>query len=245
MIPFVPVALGAHIKAGFFGRQGGISDGLFNSLNVGFQKGDPPENVSENRRRIVHTLTQQSRSLVTLNQVHGVEVVLVTSNADLSQTPGDAMISQTPGVVLGIQTADCVPILLADQKNGWIGAIHAGWRSAQAGIVAKTVQCLEDQGVLRQNLKAAIGPCIWAESYEVRQDVGQYFPENYLTPSGPDQFYLNLPAFVQDQLENLGVETVPSPENTYTQTERYFSCRRSFHEGAPVFGTQLSAISLA
>ncbi len=245
MIPFIPAALGPHVKAGFFGRQGGVSDGMFNSLNVGFKKGDPPENVSENRRRIVQALTQQSRSLVTLNQVHGVEVVLVTSDADLSKTPGDAMISQTPGVVLGIQTADCVPILLADQKSAWIGAIHAGWRSAQGGIVAKTIECLESQGVSRQNLKASIGPCIWAESYEVRQDVSQYFPTNYLKPSGPDQFYLDLPAFVLDQLTDLGVETRPSPQNTYTNTDSYFSCRRSFHEGAPAFGTQLSVISLA
>ncbi len=239
------------VRHGFVGRQGGVSTGIFASLNVGLGSSDAPEAVRENRRRAVEAVAPGA-VLVTLHQVHSNVVVPVTGACPDAERPhADAMVTATPGLALGILTADCAPILLADAEAGVIGAAHSGWKGALHDIAGVTVAAMEALGARRERIVAAIGPCIARASYEV----DAAFRERFLTDSAAhdgffargrgDRFQFDLEGFVAMRLAAAGVRQVKALGiDTYPDEGRWFSYRRTTHAQEPDYGRQISLISL-
>ena len=233
-----------NIVHGFFGRQGGVSQGIYTSLNTGFHKDDDDANIIENRQRICSVMGISH--MVTLRQVHKSDVLIVDQNT-INGHQSDAMVSKTPGRLLAIQTADCAPILLTDPFEGIIGAIHAGWRSAVAGIVEKTIDAMQSLGAKKENITAAIGPCIHQKSYEVGQEVFDAAKqEKFFISSVRLGYYLfDLGGYVLHKLETQGIKNTEALSlDTYALEDEYFSCRRSAHRGESFYGNQLSTIGL-
>jgi hypothetical protein len=240
------------IAHGFFTRQGGFSTGIYASLNCGLGSGDDPAHVAANRARCAEMLGVAPAGLVTAYQVHGVTVAEVTA----PWTPGngpkaDAMVTTGRGLALGILTADCTPILLADLHAGVIGAAHAGWKGAKAGVMDAVVAAMIRHGARPADIVAAIGPVIHPKSYEVGPEFRQAFLDDdpaaavffHDGPRGRPHF--DLPGFVVRRLEGLGVGGIDRIEaDTCADAERFFSYRRSSLNGEPDYGRQLSAIAL-
>ena len=158
----------SRVRHGFFTREGGVSDGLFSSLNCGFGSGDNPDHITANRSLAMRRLGLEGDDLVTLFQVHSANVVVVDKPWKPGQAPrADAAVTRRPGIALGILSADCAPVLLADSEAGVIGAAHAGWRGALAGIVEATVEAMCVLGAERGRIGVAVGPCIQQDSYKV------------------------------------------------------------------------------
>lgn len=239
------------VPHGFLTRQGGISSGIYASLNTGLGSSDTPENVAENRRRAVAKATPGA-SLITLHQIHSCSVVSVTAPfAGDARPQADAMVTATPGLALGILTADCAPILLADAQTGVIGAAHSGWKGTIGNIAAATVAAMQALGARPAHITAAIGPCIQRASYEVDEAFRARFleqsPENdrFFTPGKPGHPHFDLPGFITQSLANAGVRNViTTGHNTYTDAEKWFSFRRTTHAGESDYGRQISLISL-
>ena len=246
-------ALGSpRVAHGFFGRKGGVSTGLYSSLNCGPGSGDVRASVIENRRRATAALAPEA-TLVTLYQIHSAQAVTVTSPWEIPDNPkADAFATDKSGILLGILTADCAPILLADSQAHVIGAAHAGWGGALAGVTVSVVSAMERLGAQRERITAAIGPCISLTSYEVGPEFKPRFlaadpgSETFFEPSpraGHWQF--DLPAYVAHRLRQGGVGTVETiPLCTYVQEADFFSYRRTTHRKEADYGRQLSAIML-
>jgi YfiH family protein len=252
VIDVVTAPLLAGTRHGFLGRRGGVSAGIFATLNVGLGSSDMPAHVRENRARAVAAIAPGA-ALVTLHQVHSCTVLPVTAAyADADRPPADAMVTATPGLALGILTADCVPILFADVGAGVIGAAHSGWKGALGNIAAATVDAMVALGARRGAITVAIGPCIARASYEV--DLA--FRDRFLADDpAHDRFFSNgRPGHCQFDLEGLtalrlaaaGVTRVSAPGiDTYADADRWFSYRRTTHAEEPDYGRQLSVIALA
>ena len=239
------------VRHGFFTRRGGVSEGIYASLNCGNGSGDTADRVAENRRRAMAELGLDPASLLTVYQMHSPEVVTVTGPWSGPTPRADAMVTSRPGVALGILTADCAPVLLADGQAGVIGAAHAGWRGALAGVVEATVAAMEALGAQAERMSAAIGPCIAQASYEV----GPEFREPFLAADGANgalfvegrngRPHFDLPGFVGRRLISSGVSQVAVlARDTCAEAEDFFSYRRSCKEGAPDYGRNLSAIAV-
>jgi purine-nucleoside/S-methyl-5'-thioadenosine phosphorylase / adenosine deaminase len=239
------------IRHAFFTREGGVSDGLFDSLNCGFGSGDMPEKVAENRARAMAALDLAPDRLVTCHQIHSRDVVTVESPWRREDNPrADALVTFRRGVALGILTADCVPILLADPEAGVIGAVHAGWKGALAGVVAATVAAMAGLGAQPGRMRAGIGPCIAQRSYEV----GPEFPALFLAADAanadffaparrPDHFMFDIGAFVERRLIEAGIGAIQrAPCDTVAEETRFFSYRRACLKGEKTYGRALSAI---
>ncbi|KPF78391.1 polyphenol oxidase [alpha proteobacterium AAP81b] len=247
ILPVTAAAIG--VRHGFLGRQGGVSGGIFASLNVGLGSSDDPAAVAENRRRAVAAVAPGA-ALLTLHQVHSAKVVTVT--APFADRPhADAMVTATPGLALGILTADCAPILLADGDAGVIGAAHSGWKGALADIPAATVAAMVALGARPDRIVAAIGPCIARASYEVDSGFRERFttadPEHdaFFTRGRGDRWQCDLEGLVARRLANAGVgRVVALGIDTYADADRWFSYRRTTHAGEPDYGRQLSLIAL-
>ena len=239
------------VAHGFLGRRGGVSGGICAGLNVGLGSGDDRESIRENRRRSVAAVAPGA-ALVTLHQVHSAEAIRVTAPfADDARPKADAMVSDRPGLVLGILTADCAPVLLADPEAGVIAAAHAGWKGALGGVVEAAVAGMERLGADRARIAAAVGPCIARRSYEVDEAFLRRFaeadPEHErffaLGREGHHQF--DLEGFVLSRLAASGLTRIEAlGEDTYSQPDRFFSFRRATHKGEPDYGRQISLISL-
>jgi YfiH family protein len=240
------------IRHGFFGRQGGVSTGVFASLNMSESGGDRLNLVAINRAQAVEILGFPASSLATLKQVHSSTVVtLSTQPIEGSQIEADALVTNVRGFVLGILTADCAPILFADPEAGVIGAAHAGWKGATSGIVDATIVAMVALGAVPGRIVAAIGPTITAANYQV----GAQFADDLLArhpnavnriskPRGGREHF-DLPGFVADQLRSAGIGQVHEMGVcTYADAERYFSHRRATHEGTTT-GRQIALIGLA
>lgn len=238
------------IAHGFFGRTGGVSEGIFASLNCGPGSGDDKAHVAENRRRVRDALG--APALNTLYQIHSPNVVAVDEGWD--QGPqADAMVTATPGIALGILTADCAPVLLADPTAKVIGAAHAGWKGALSGVIEATLAAMEKLGAQRQSVVAAVGPCISQRNYEVGAEfharfVGEdggfarYFAAG--TRAGHRQF--DLESFVADRLAHAGVDRIERLRAcTYARDADFFSFRRATHRGEKDYGREISAIALS
>ena len=241
-----------HIKHGFFGRKGGVSAGLYNSLNVGFGTKDDPAHIVENRTRVAKALGATPDKLVTLHQVHSADCVYVSAPFAAGKAPeADAMVTDVAGIALGVLTADCVPVLFYGEKADGapvIGAAHAGWGGAFKGVLAATVAMMRDKGAIK--VSAAIGPCIQQNSYEVGNDFMARFIEQsadnqqfFMDASRDDHQMFDLPAYAAHCLRHADVEMVSDiGVDTYTHDEGYFSYRRATHKDEPDYGRQISAI---
>ena len=237
---------------GFFGRTGGVSTGIFESLNCGPGSADPHENVIENRRRAADALASDAQ-LVTLYQVHGERVVRVETPWDIANAPqADALLTNVPGIGLGILAADCAPILLADAVARVIGAAHGGWKGARAGVIESVVSAMEGLGAKRDRIVAAIGPCISQASYEVGQDLHDGFVRHsqnaarfFLPGARANHFQFDLEAYVVARLAEAGVGSIERLSVcTYANDSEFFSYRRATHRGETDYGRQISAILL-
>lgn len=242
------------IRHGFFTREGGVSSGIFASLNCSLSSGDDPASIAENRRLALAQLGLPSDRLVTCHQVHGAEVVIVEQPWLHEQRPrADAMVTRQKSLALGILTADCGPVLFADAEAGIIGAAHAGWRGALTGVVEATIAAMLREGASLQRLCAAVGPCIGFNSYEV----GPEFPAPFLAQS-PDhaRFFraapraghhlFDLGSYIRARLVAAGLRQIDAAGgDTAAEANRFFSWRRTSLAGERRFGHQLSAICLA
>ncbi|MEM9107917.1 MAG: peptidoglycan editing factor PgeF [Pseudomonadota bacterium] len=239
------------IRHGFFTRQGGVSKGIYQGLNVGLGSSDNPVHVEENRTRVCNWFGQPSSHLVTPHQVHSAEVMVTDSPLAGERPKADAVVSATPGIVIGILTADCGPVLFADPEAGVIGAAHAGWRGALDGVLENTISAMEGIGARRDRIGASIGPTISAQNYEVGPEFRDRFvaqnPQwaNYFGPSlRAEHSQFDLPAFILDRLQASGVEAHSAADCTYADEGRYFSYRRTTHRSEPDYGRQISAICI-
>ena len=241
------------IAHGFFGRQGGVSEGIYASLNCGPGSKDSRDAVLENRRRATAALAPGAK-LVTLYQVHSAEAVTVTEPWDIPQNPkADAMVTNRPGIALGILTADCAPILLVDPEARVIGAAHAGWNGAISGVTDSVVSAMLRLGAARERIRAAIGPCIGQGAYEVGPEFEARFraadSENgrFFAPAKrADHWQFDLPAYVVHRLRESGIDQIEDlGVCTYSQPREFFSYRRTTHLKEPDYGRELSAIVLS
>ena len=234
----------------FLGRRGGVSTGLFAGLNVGLGSGDDALAIAENRARAAAAVLPGA-ALATLQQVHSAEVVALSAPPGEPRPQADALVTDRPGLLLGVLTADCAPVLLADAQAGVVGAAHAGWKGALGGITDATVTAMEARGARRERIAAAIGPCIARASYEVdagflrRLAEADPDDERFFTGGQGDRFQFDLEAYVASRLAQAGVRRIEALGlDTYPDEQRFFSFRRATHRGERAYGRQLSLIGL-
>jgi YfiH family protein len=241
----------AGVRHAFFTRQGGVSTGVYASLNVGVGSRDDPDSVIENRARAAAAFGAPPERLLTCYQIHSA--IAVVADGPWTQRPeADAVASGAPGLVLGALSADCAPVLLADAEAGVVAAVHAGWRGALGGVVQATVDAMGALGAQPSRTVAAVGPCIGPACYEVglefletfslgAPDSGRFFGPGQT----PDRRQFDLPGFVLDRLAAAGVgEAEWIGRDTYAEPELFFSNRRAVHLGEADYGRLLSAIML-
>lgn len=239
------------VPHGFFGRKGGVSTGDLASLNCGIGSDDDPALIAENRRRVVDAV-RPGAGLAGLYQVHGARCVIVDADSDLRARPeADALATRTPGLLLGILTADCVPVLLADVEAGVVGAAHAGWKGAIAGVTDATLGAMESLGARRPRIAAAIGPCIGRASYEVDDGFAARFAaddpanERFFAAGRPGHAQFDIAAYVAARLAAAGIARIAiGGQDTYALADDYFSYRRACHRGENSYGRQLSVIGV-
>lgn len=241
-------------KHAFFGRTGGYSKGIFNSLNFNFKGTDSPQNLSKNLDIAAAYYGLSGKKIVRLNQVHSSKAVYVDRPSQYI-IEADGVVTDKTNIILGITTADCIPVLFADYKNGVIGAAHAGWRGALSGIIENTVRKMLEHGADTKNIAAATGPCLQKQNFYVRDDMRDQFlvqsSENsiFFTPIDNGQYLCDLEQYVLNRLNLLGIEnTSLSGIDTYSDEKNYFSYRRFCHlnliKPGGGFGIELSTICL-
>jgi len=242
---------GDRIAHGFFGRQGGVSDGLYRGLNVGLGSRDAQAAILENRSRVASWFGRSLADLATLYQVHSPDVVTVTT-VDAGERPqADGQVTATPGVILGVLTADCGPVLFADADAGVIGAAHAGWKGAFDGVLENTIEAMIALGARRARIRASLGPSISRASYEVGPEFLARFADRnpdwqrfFAASEKHGHSMFDLPAFTISRLNTAGVTAENLDICTYADEEQYFSYRRTTHRQEPDYGRQISAIMI-
>ena len=239
--------LGA-IPHGFLGRRGGVSEGIVSGLNIGLGAGDEADAVAENRRRALAAVLPGAQ-LATVYQVHSADAVSVVRPwPDADRPRADAMASDRPGVLLGIVTADCAPVLLADPQAGVVGAAHAGWRGAHGGVLENVVGEMVGLGAERERIVAAIGPAIAQPSYEVDDAFRARFTaadEPFFAPGRAGHWQFDLEGYAAARLSRAGVGRIDRLAlDTYPDESRFYSFRRATHRGEPNYGRQISLIGL-
>jgi YfiH family protein len=236
---------------GFLGRRGGVSTGDLAGLNVGYGSSDDRAAIDENRRRAVGAIAPQAE-LATVHQVHSADVVFVEGPWPQGErSRADAMVTDRPRLLLGILTADCAPVLFADHRAGVVGAAHAGWRGALAGVTDSTIAAMEGLGARRDNIHAAVGPCIAQPSYEVDESFRAAFEERdadnarFFESTTGGKPHFDLEGYVVHRLIAAGIGEVDALGlDTYADGDRFYSYRRSTHRGESDYGRQLSGIAL-
>lgn len=239
------------IVHGFFTRVGGVSTGIYAGLNCGLGSRDDRASVLENRRLVAQHL--MSRDLVTLNQVHSADAIVVDGSVPYSELPrADGIVTRTRGLAVGVLSADCTPVLFADATAGVIGAAHAGWRGAIGGVLEATVAAMEASGARRSGITAAIGPCINQDGYEVGPEFEAQFLEAdainarfFRRPRPEAKPHFDLPGFIEHRLSRLGLCAVERRSDcTVASEETLFSYRRSQQRKESDYGRQVAAIAL-
>lgn len=241
----------AHVPHGFLGRGGGVSTGTLEGLNVGYGSGDDREAIAENRRRAIEAILPGAE-LATVHQVHSADVVLAEGPWPHDKRPhADAMVTDRPNLLLGVLTADCAPVLLADAEAGVVGAAHAGWRGALAGVTDSAIGAMEQLGARRERISASVGPCIAQASYEVGKDFRQRFvdaepgSERFFAESALGRPHFDLAGYVVHRLLAAGIGAVEALHlDTYAEPMRFYSYRRATHRGEADYGRQASLIAL-
>lgn len=245
------------IRHGFFGRQGGVSEGIYSSLNCGVGSNNDPDAVQENRALVAKALGGKPENLVTVHQVHSPDCLII--DAPLAQgeerLKADAIVTDKVGLVLGVLTADCGPILFSGEKADGtpvVGAAHAGWGGALGGVLESTVEKMQEVGAELGSIRAAVGPCIGPKSYEV--SVGFEVPflerdpadEHFFREAQKDgHLMFDLPGYIASRLARAGVKQVTiMGQDTFAETENFFSYRRTTHAGEKDYGRQISAIMI-
>lgn len=243
----------AGIDHAFFTRKGGASSGIYKSRNIGLGSKDQRDDVLENRTRCAADLGIDVAMLVNVYQIHSPTVVTVDNVWAPGDGPkADGMVTARPGIMLGIATADCGPVLFADNTAKVVGAAHAGWRGATGGVLESTIAAMEALGANRSNITAVLGPTIAQASYEVGPEfvsnLTKIAPQNtkYLIPSHRENHALfDLPQYIVDRLEAAGIKAADNINlDTYEDEERFYSYRRTTHRGEADYGRLLSAIVL-
>lgn len=242
-----------RVPHGFFTRYGGVSSGPYASLNCSLSGGDARDAVLENRARAARTISAAPERLVGLMQVHGADVVPVTAPWAPGQGPrADAMVTDRPDIALGIITADCAPVLLADVRAGVVGAAHAGWRGAVAGVIEATVDAMVRLGAEVTNMAAAIGPCIRQSSYEVGTDMrdaaltqDEMSSRFFAAGRREAHWQFDLPGYCAARLTAAGIRQIEALDaDTAADEARFFSYRRNTLRGGGPIGHQISIIAL-
>lgn len=243
----------SSVRHAFFTRQGGVSEGIYASLNGGIGSGDDPARVAENRRRMTEQLGLPPASLLSLYQIHSDQAVMVEEAWDREHRPrADALATRVPGLALAISSADCGPLLFADPENAVVGAAHAGWKGALTGIVEATLTAMEELGAERDAIVAVLGPTIGREAYEVGPEFRQRFeaddPANarFFGPSEREgHAHFDLPGYIRARLERAGIgEFADLNLCTYADESRFFSYRRATHRREKDYGRLISAIAV-
>lgn len=244
---FFPVT----VEHAFFGRQGGVSTGLYNSLNCSPQSLDIPQAVVENRRRVVEAM--QGVELSTLKQIHSAICHPVEGVCMRGIEEGDALVTTAAGQIIGCLTADCGPVLFCGedgQQKPIIGAAHAGWGGALKGVLESTISAMMEKGAIKEEIKAAIGPCLAQENYEVGIDFQKPFIEEdpnaaqFFIPFG-DKAKFDLQGYLEFRLKRAGIRNIAKANlDTYALERDYFSYRRTTHRGDPDYGRQISCIMI-
>lgn len=241
------------IRHAFFTRQGGVSTGIYASLNGGIGSQDAPEAVADNRAHMESVLGVETGHLLTAYQIHSADVITATAPWGADNRPrADAIVTATRGLAVSVTVADCGPVLFADEEAGVVGAAHAGWKGAVGGVLEATLIAMENIGARRNRITAVLGPCIRQASYEV----GPEFVSNLTAHSpGGEQFFIpsinkghalfDLAGYIRMRLEEAGTGAVDDLDlNTYTDEERFFSYRRTTHRGEPDYGRMVAGIVL-
>lgn len=254
VLPIVSDRLSAvpGLGHGFFTREGGVSRGVYASLNIGLGSDDVRQDVLANRERVAAHLGVKADRLLFPHQYHSAEAVTVGPGREDPRPRADAVVTARPGVAVAISTADCGPVLFADGRNRVIAAAHAGWRGALGGILEATVEAMEAAGALRRDICAVLGPTISARNYEVGPEFVQRFldhdPDNrrfFKASAKHGHAYFNLPLYILERLKRIGVGHAEDVGRcTYGEEQRFFSYRRATHRGEQDYGRLSSAIVL-
>lgn len=240
----------APVRHGFFTRKGGASSGVFAGLNCGSGSSDQTEIVAINRARVAQAMGVGADHLAGVYQVHSADAVVV-GEPQSDKPRADALVTATPGIALSVLSADCQPVLFADTDAGVIGAAHAGWKGAQAGVLEATLDAMERLGAARANIHAAIGPSISQRAYQVGPEFFETFldedPENtrFFSGGDGDRMHFDLPGYGLFRLRAAGVGSAEWTRHcTYFDADRFYSYRRSVHAKDPDYGRLISAIVL-
>ncbi len=238
-------------RHGFFTRKGGASAGIFAGLNCGIGSSDQSDVVALNRHMVADAMQVAENHLVTVYQIHSAEVITVAAPVTAERPKVDAIVSHTKGLALGILTADCAPILFSEPNAGVIGAAHAGWKGALAGIIHQTVAAMQDLGAEPTNIHACIGPCISQRAYEVGAEFFDQFEADdaahgrFFAQGNDDKFQFDLPGFCLQKLHDENVAQAHwTGHCTYSDEDRFYSFRRTTHRGEADYGRLISAIAL-
>jgi len=240
------------IHHAFYGRNGGVSKKSYSSLNCSLTTEDDLSNVIENRKLVAEDFRVPVEQLVTCKQIHSSDVIIVNKPWSVEDSPeADALVTKEKGIALGVVTADCVPLLLADEKAGVIGAVHAGWRGASKGIIQESIKAMVELGASKENIIGAIGPAIWQDDYEIDAQTMMVFTDSdvnsrrfFVESDKSGHFMFDLPAFVRGVVLGEGArECGLSPVSTYMNGD-YFSCRRNAHNNSGPHGAQISLIMI-
>lgn len=242
-----------RIRHAFFTRDGGVSDGIYASLNGGVGSNDAPDKVAENRARMAKALGVAPNHLITPYQIHSAEVAAADAPWTVETRPrADAVVTRKPGLAIGVSTADCGPLLFADSDAGVIGAAHAGWRGAFTGVIEATLVAMEKLGADRSRIVAALGPTISQPNYEV----GPEFVERFLAADvdnarffadseRPGHAMFDLNGYIADRVARAGVDDFTDLGLcTYAEPDRFYSYRRTTQRGEPDYGRHINAIAL-
>lgn len=238
------------IRHGFFTRKGGASSGIFSGLNCGTGSSDQTEIVAINRSRAADAMGVGADKLASVHQIHSADAIAVTAPLD-PKPKADALVTATPGVALSVLTADCQPVLFADTDANVIGAAHAGWKGAQAGVLEATIEAMVELGAARDRIHAVIGPSISQRAYEVGPEFFDVFldedPENtrFFAGGDGDRMHFDLPGYGLMRLREAGVASAEWTRHcTYFDPDRFYSYRRSVHQKDPDYGRLISTIIL-
>lgn len=241
----------SNVSHGFFTRNGGVSGGIYNSLNCGYGSNDDFVSVSKNRKMVTEKIAAET--LCTVQQIHSNDVAVVNDPWEHKDAPkADAIVTTRKNIALGILTADCLPILFADEKNQVIAAAHAGWKGAFSGIIENTVVKMKDLGAKKSEIIATIGPAIGADSYEVGEEFfGRFIEQSsdnkifFVDSKNKGHFLFDLASYAKKRLNNCGISQINFiAQDTYFNDNEFFSYRRSCKLGEAAYGRQISVITL-
>lgn len=243
-----------RIRHAFFTREGGVSNGIYATLNGGVGSNDAPEKVAENRARMAAALGVGPDHLVTPYQIHSADVAVADAPWTQETRPrADALVTRTPGLAVGVSTADCGPLLFADAEAGVVGAAHAGWRGAFTGVIEATLAAMEKLGADRARVVVALGPTIRQPNYEVGPEFVDRFlaadvdnARFFIDSERPGHAMFDLTGYIADRVERAGVRNFTDLGLcTHAEPERFYSYRRTTQRGEPDYGRHINAIALA